>query len=422
MHVPHPHQAVPLNAVPDVFLHVQVHRVGAHIPDTVQQRVTADEAPSVRHILVYQDRPHALQSQHRFRLLQVNAHKTEPALTDLIHAHHAHFRGDIPSGMVICRITLTARLAHGFRRGFPEADAHLCPPVRAVGPGKQPDAAVNLHPVVQKQGCLPFFAALHNAGLLCRQRYLQLPVFQEGLAVLHISLSPQNPSGKQELPAPRVGFTAVNRLFLHHPKNIPSVPLCLFHLFCLLCFRAISPPAVFVTDRPPAGILLPLNSMLWFSYTLCFPLPYAHYTKRRPITQRNNFLVKGLNIASPAFALPDQPLHARPYTLFCIRTKRQITRIVFGLSAAGRPLCFSGILPSFPCQQKQYTIIPPINQVIFYHLKFKNADSNSSFISLTFPSTQPPETLQGRNPPPPQSAASPACRPLPTGQAVPPRA
>ena len=50
MHVTDPNEAVSLHAIPQVFLHVQVHGVGTCLPDAVQPLVVRAEAASVGNI------------------------------------------------------------------------------------------------------------------------------------------------------------------------------------------------------------------------------------------------------------------------------------------------------------------------------------------------------------------------------------
>ena len=58
VHVAQPDEAVALDAVPEVILHVEVHGVGAGLPDLVEPLVGALERADIRNVAQGQDRAH----------------------------------------------------------------------------------------------------------------------------------------------------------------------------------------------------------------------------------------------------------------------------------------------------------------------------------------------------------------------------
>ena len=77
VHIPYPDKAVPLDAVPKIFLHTQMNRVGSGLPDLVQPLVAAAELPDVRDVTVAGDCPDRYQQCLRVLTEQVQTHKAE---------------------------------------------------------------------------------------------------------------------------------------------------------------------------------------------------------------------------------------------------------------------------------------------------------------------------------------------------------
>ena len=60
MHIPHPYQAIALDAIPQVILHVEVHSVSTRHPYFVQQGITAVERAEVGNIPEHKNGAHFL--------------------------------------------------------------------------------------------------------------------------------------------------------------------------------------------------------------------------------------------------------------------------------------------------------------------------------------------------------------------------
>ena len=231
MHVAYPDKAVPLDSVPDIFLHIQMNRISAHIPDPVQQWIAAGKASPVRNILIDHDRTDALDHQYSLRLQKINPHKTETRFSNGIHAHHSDFHHQISSGVVVRGIGLTPQFTHGLRCGFPEADPDLCPSFGAVQPGQKRDSSMDLDSIIQKDGGLLSFFIFQNTGLVSRQRNLHFLFFQKPPAVFYLSCGPENPLRKKKASGSDIFLAVFQGLFIQNPKNIVSFPF--IHLFLL---------------------------------------------------------------------------------------------------------------------------------------------------------------------------------------------
>src|SRR4030042_6141211 len=62
MHIPHPYHAVPLDAVPQVILHVQVNGVSTRKPYPVEECIAAPERTKIGDITYYSHGPYLLKS------------------------------------------------------------------------------------------------------------------------------------------------------------------------------------------------------------------------------------------------------------------------------------------------------------------------------------------------------------------------
>ena len=167
MHVAYPDKAVPLDSVPDIFLHIQMNRISAHIPDPVQQWIAAGKASPVRNILIDHDRTDALDHQYSLRLQKINPHKTETRFSNGIHAHHSDFHHQISSGVIVRSICFTTQFTHSFCRRFSKTNSDFRSFFRTVKPGQNTNSTVNFNSIIQKHRCFFSCCIFQNTRIIC---------------------------------------------------------------------------------------------------------------------------------------------------------------------------------------------------------------------------------------------------------------
>ncbi len=83
MHIADPCHPVPLDAVPELLLHVQIKGVGTYFPDLIQASVIACEAALVFQIVIEEDGPNMLDVYSRTFIHHIDPDKTKARISDL---------------------------------------------------------------------------------------------------------------------------------------------------------------------------------------------------------------------------------------------------------------------------------------------------------------------------------------------------
>ena len=169
MHIADPDKTVALDAVPQVFLHVQMRGVGCRVPDLVEQRIGAVKGALVFDIAEDKDRVDALEGNRGFLTEQVDACEAETGFVGFHGGVRAEIHDEIAVGVVVGGV-LDTEIGHRFHDGFAQTDADIGTTgivrgariLRGLGtPDHQTECAVDFHTEVKKDGCLGL------AGLVC---------------------------------------------------------------------------------------------------------------------------------------------------------------------------------------------------------------------------------------------------------------
>ena len=209
--IAHPHEAVALDAVPDILLHVEVDGVGGDIPYALEQRVAAMEAAQIGHVQIDKHGFGRLQRHSDVFREQVYAHEAKARLADGVHAQRVYIYLQIAPRVVVGGVGGAAQLAHGLGGGFAKADAQFRPlRARDLLHGKL-YAAVQFLPEIQQEGgaCAAVF---ERAAGVAVQRDLPGLILQkcgaaDDGAVLPLAF-PENAPGRYVQPRALVPFRA----------------------------------------------------------------------------------------------------------------------------------------------------------------------------------------------------------------------
>ena len=142
MHIANPYQAVALNAVPNIVLHVQVHRIGARLPNPVQQLVIAAEGSRRKEDPYKSERPLFLSTPALGPDPADRCVQTGSPFPNTDHAHIRQVDHHVAHSVVVGGILLPAQLTHGFHSGFAKANPDIHMVFAAGQPGKNLNAAV----------------------------------------------------------------------------------------------------------------------------------------------------------------------------------------------------------------------------------------------------------------------------------------
>ena len=222
MGVAHPHQAVSLDAVPQVVLHVEVGGVGARHPDAVQARVARTERAQVGQVAIDEHRPHLLQFEGNVLVQQVEPREAEARIARLAHPVPGHFEDEIAHGVVVGGAALGGdvahRLADRFAQPHPEAGRSF---VRNIGRHDLQSAVYLAAEVQQDRGALAVLAAHHAVGI-GGVDHLPLAFGQQHFGRLDqfAVLDPHHPGGRQVGPHTRVVFESVGHALREHRRQL----------------------------------------------------------------------------------------------------------------------------------------------------------------------------------------------------------
>ena len=211
VHVADPDEAVAFDAVPEIFLHVELNRISADLPDAVQPLVVATERADVWCITQHQHRAHLTQRHRQLWVHRVNPHKTKAARPDRLFAKPRQDNSLIAHGMIILCVLFPADVRHRLRSGFAEADPHRHRRVVARHGGEKLEVALHFDAEVQQDA----------AGLICgyrqfarRRRFFEHGLtglgLQQAIRVLHTRLAlPDDTHRRQKPRTQRRSFRAL---------------------------------------------------------------------------------------------------------------------------------------------------------------------------------------------------------------------
>ena len=185
MRVAHPHEAVALDAVPEVLLAAEVRGARGGVEDGVEARVARLER--ARHL----PRTHQRHGAHELELEpprgdEVDPHEAEARVADLALAHVRHVDHAVADRVVVPGPAL-AEVRHRLRHGLAEADARLHV-ARAGGGHAELEAAVQLAAEVEQHGRLVAAVLQDAAAGLAPASFGNLTVLlaEQRLGVRHL--------------------------------------------------------------------------------------------------------------------------------------------------------------------------------------------------------------------------------------------
>ena len=247
VHVPLPGQPVPLDAVPQVALHVQVDRVGGGFPNLFKQWIAAFKGPQIGDIPIDEGHVQRLDVDGRIPVLQLDQREPKAGFVGLGSAEHADVVHMIPHGVVVGGVHLSHRgeRLHG---GLPEADQHSRPVAGALDVGdRQPQVAVQLPAKVQKQrGLLALRAVFQAACPALAHQHLHGMILQQPFGIGNNSPCPDDPHRQQVQPRPFILIPG--RREGHHIRQTLHVKTS---------SRASRPNSSLLLDCRPAGQMHP---------------------------------------------------------------------------------------------------------------------------------------------------------------------
>ena len=236
MHIANPDQAVALNAVPNIILHVQMHRIGARFPNPVQQFIIAAEGADVGKVHINQDALYPLQHQILVLIQQVDAHKPEARFTNADHAHIRQIYHHVAYSVVIGGVLLSAQLAHGLHGGFAKANPDICMVLAAGQPGKNFDTAVDFSTKIQQNRSAVFRRAVQDAAVLGLNGNLSGPVLHKRLAVGYRTALPQHLLRRNIKTLAVIRLHLFTDLFVKHIRDMGTI----FHFHCSYSFNCLT--------------------------------------------------------------------------------------------------------------------------------------------------------------------------------------
>ena len=124
MHIADPHQAVTLDAVPNIILHVQLHSIGTHAPDLVQALIAAFKMAHMGQIANNRQRLNGLNG--KVGVQRLNLGKAKAHLTKVHGTHHAQLHHHVTHRMIVGRILL-ADAAQGLHHALAKHDPRRRP-------------------------------------------------------------------------------------------------------------------------------------------------------------------------------------------------------------------------------------------------------------------------------------------------------
>ena len=138
-----PYQPIPLDAVPEIFLHVEISGVDGGFIDVVDPRVGTGEGAFLLQIPADHHALNHVKLDGSVIVHQFDVHKAEAAFIGFVGAEEAHVQHHVPVGVVVGG-SLFRIGRHGFGDGFAKAylQVHPIAGFRRYVPGIYPDAAV----------------------------------------------------------------------------------------------------------------------------------------------------------------------------------------------------------------------------------------------------------------------------------------
>jgi hypothetical protein len=202
VHIADPHQAVALDAVPEIVLHVQMDRAHAGLPDLIESGVAGGKRPEHFDRALQRNGADAPQFHHGPGLAKVDPHEAEPRVAEFRRTHPRQAHDRIVHGVIV------VWFAHGFRRRFAEPDAHRH---AALLPGRQRlrddlDAAVEFAAEIQQHGCGLIGAGPQRAQRPGSNRGLRNRGRQQVRRPLDVALAPDDAGGRLKGARARIGI------------------------------------------------------------------------------------------------------------------------------------------------------------------------------------------------------------------------
>ena len=178
MKVANPHQAVAFHAIPNVFLHVEVHGVRTGHPDIVQTLVVRAERAPVRNVAIAESGTHLLDEQVGIGILHIDTHEAEARVTHLGHAQPWNHDVLVADGMVVRSPVFGSDVAHGLRSRFAKAHSDF-----AFARGRHAryylDTPLQFASEVEQERCLALLPVLDTAHASLHQFGLSVARFQQ---------------------------------------------------------------------------------------------------------------------------------------------------------------------------------------------------------------------------------------------------
>ena len=184
VHIAYPNESVALHAVPDIFLHIELHRVSGGLPYIVKTLVVTFECAEIIEVSVLEFCADAFYGKFNI-VKQVDSDKTETRISYFRHSEPTEQMNIVAHGVVICRILLAAKvrcgISHALHRAFAEADADTGGVVAVMFPDvcNYLYAALHFKPEVKQNKAVFFQYAGVSSFESClrrirREQYLRL--------------------------------------------------------------------------------------------------------------------------------------------------------------------------------------------------------------------------------------------------------
>ncbi len=125
VHVADPDQAIAFDAVPEVFLHVEMNGIGAHLPDLIEPLVVGAEGTEVRKVTDLEHGAHLAEFNRELRVRVVDADEAEAAGADHFFAEPGQGDRLVTDSVVVLGVLVAAEFGHCLGSGLAEADADV---------------------------------------------------------------------------------------------------------------------------------------------------------------------------------------------------------------------------------------------------------------------------------------------------------
>ena len=163
MHVADPHEAIALDAVPEVVLHAEVNGVGPHFPHPVEPRIARAKGADPGQIADTELRPH-LREHHRLPGVdRVDPHKPKSARADRLRPQPGKRDDGIADRMIVLGVPV-AEVGHRLACRFAEANANADGVLRGGERRVELDMPLELTAKVEEHASGPVVARRQRAG------------------------------------------------------------------------------------------------------------------------------------------------------------------------------------------------------------------------------------------------------------------